>query len=389
MRRAIGLARRGLGWTNPNPLVGAVVVKDGRVIGEGWHERFGEKHAERNALEACTESPAGSTVYVTLEPCAHTGHQPPCCDMLAEAGVARVVVGSRDPNPLVSGRGNRRLREAGVRVDEDFLRDECDKLNPVFFHYIQTKTPYVVAKWAMTADGRIAAHTGDSRWVSGEESRADAHELRHRLASIMVGVGTVVADDPVLTCRRSDGRAGNQPLRVVCDTNLRTPEDCALARTCASGGPGLLVIAGEPSGAASSEAEELNRRARRLSEAGAEVAFVPRTEDGRVSLAHALALLGERGIDSVLVEGGASLHASLFCEGLVQRLVVYVAPKIIGGALAPGPVGGAGAAFMADALELSAPDVARLGGDVRLAYDVSGSIRARGEARCLPASSKK
>jgi len=178
MRRAIALARTAAGWTNPNPLVGAVVVKDGRVIGQGCHERFGQLHAERNALKSCKEDPAGATIYVTLEPCNHTGHQPPCVDALIEAGIAKVVVGSRDPNPLVSGKGNARLRAAGIEVEEDFLRDECDALNPIFFHYITTKRPYVVSKWAMTADGKIAAATGDARWVSNEASRADTHELR-------------------------------------------------------------------------------------------------------------------------------------------------------------------------------------------------------------------
>ena len=257
MRRAIELAWRGWGWTNPNPLVGCVLVRDGRIIGEGWHEKCGQAHAERNALADCArraavgaadaeradDAPAGdparghargATAYVTLEPCCHTGKQPPCTEALIAAGVARVVVGSRDPNPLVAGKGSARLREAGIRVDEDALRGECDELNPVFFRFISRKTPYVVAKWAMSADGKIACASGDARWVSGPESRRDTHELRHRLAAIAVGIDTVMADDPLLTCRR-EGEPGNQPLRVVLDSRLRIPEDCALVRSCAPG----------------------------------------------------------------------------------------------------------------------------------------------------------
>lgn len=384
MRRAIELASRGAGWTNPNPLVGAVIVKDGRVIGEGWHAHFGEAHAERNALAACSEPPAGATVYVTLEPCSHTGHQPPCADALVRAGVARVVVGSRDPNPLVSGRGNDRLRAAGIRVDEDVLRAECDALNPIFFHYIQTKTPYVVAKWAMTADGRIATRERDARWVSGEASRADCHELRHRLAAIMVGIGTVLADDPLLTCRRASDAAANQPLRVVCDSHLRIPEDCALVRSAAAGEAGLLVAVCEASLAGAAR-----DKAARLEAAGVRIAALPADSAGCVSLQALMELLGREGIDSVLLEGGAQLHAAAFAAGIVQRLAVYLAPKVVGGVAAPGPVGGEGCALMADAQMLGDLRVAIVGGDVRLEYDV---VRAAGDlvpaADALPAEGR-
>ena len=199
MRRALELAACGAGHTNPNPLVGAVIERDGRVIGEGWHACYGQEHAERRALADCAargEDPRGATVYVSLEPCAHHGKQLPCADALVEAGVARVVVGSRDPNPLVAGKGNARLREAGIEVASDVLRDECDAINQVFFRYIMSHKPYVVAKWAMTADGRIACASGDARWVTGPVAREDGHALRNRLAAIMVGAGTVAADDP-------------------------------------------------------------------------------------------------------------------------------------------------------------------------------------------------
>ena len=362
MRRAVALAGRGAGRTNPNPLVGAVLVKDGRVVGEGWHDRFGGPHAERNALDDCLsrgEDPCGSTAYVTLEPCSHQGHQPPCADALARYGVRRVVVGSRDPNPLVSGRGVERLRAAGIEVAQDCLRRECDAINQVFFKYITTKTPYVVAKWAMTADGRIACASGDARWVTGERARADGHALRNRLAAIMVGAGTVLADDPALTCRVPGGR---NPLRVVCDTNLSIPLGSQLVRT--SGEAGLLVVCGALEG-------RVRDRAEALGGLGAEVVSLP-GPDGRVDLPGLLALLGSRGVDSVLVEGGARLHASMFEQGLVDEVVAYVAPKLVGGFDAPGPLGGAGARSMGDAVQLGVPQIAVLGDDVRLAMRVLG-----------------
>lgn len=367
MRRAIELAKTAAGWTNPNPLVGAVIVKDGRIIGEGCHEHFGQAHAERNALASCTESPTGATLYVTLEPCSHTGHQPPCANALIEAGVARVVVGSRDPNPLVSGRGNQRLRNAGISVETDVLRDECDAINPLFFHYIVDKRPYVVAKWAMTADGKIATAQHDARWVSNEQSRAWVHELRHRLSAIMVGVNTLLADDPLLTARRS--QPSRNPLRVVCDSHLRTPPDCALVRT-AHEVPTVIACA-LPIDAQATDEE------RALSEAGVEVWRVPDAH-GRVDLEALLARLGQNDVDSVLLEGGSTLMSSAFEAGLVDEALAFIAPKVVGGSSAPGPLGGAGIPKMADALSLGTPRVATFGDDVCIAYAKEGA------PLCLP-----
>ena len=354
MRRAIALARRGAGWTNPNPLVGAVVVKDGHIIGEGFHERYGEAHAERNALAACEEDPAGATLYVTLEPCCHTGKQPPCTDAVISAGIGRVVVGSRDPNPLVAGKGNALLRAAGVEVVEDVLRERCDVLNPVFFHFITTGRPYVVAKWAMTLDGKIATRTGDARWVSDEVSRADTHRLRHRLAGIMVGINTVLADDPMLTAR-CEGPA-NQPLRVVVDSALRIPQDCQLVKT-AHEIPVLVATA----------AANEDSRAQALRERGVEVASLP-GPDGRVDVEALLDVLGARGIDSLLVEGGGTLHEAMFRANLVDRAIVYLTPKVCGGAAAKTPVAGVGVDRMADALELGHPMVEHMGDDLKITY---------------------
>lgn len=359
MRRAIELARRGEGWTNPNPLVGAVLVKEGRVIGEGFHERYGQPHAERNALADCErrgEDPRGATLFVTLEPCCHTGKQPPCTEAVVQAGVSRVVVGSRDPNPLVGGKGNAFLRAAGIPVVEDFLRAECDELNPVFFHYIRTGLPYVVAKWAMTIDGKIATKSGDSGWISNELSRADVHEMRHRLAAVMVGSGTVAADDPRLTVRRSSGAPGNQSLRVVVDSQLGLSLDCGLVKT-ARACP-VLVATAVPDDC---------ERATRLRDAGVDVLSLP-DGAGRVDLRALMRELGARGVDSVLVEGGGTIHASLFEAGLVNELVVYIAPKVVGGAEAVTPVEGQGVNTMAEAIALGSPVVERFGDDIKLTY---------------------
>ena len=394
MRRAIELAWRGWGWTNPNPLVGCVLVRDGRIIGEGWHEKCGQAHAERNALADCArraaEEPAGercadtapnadparghargATAYVTLEPCCHTGKQPPCTEALIAAGVARVVVGSRDPNPLIAGKGSAKLREAGIRVDEDALRAECDELNPIFFRFISRKTPYVVAKWAMSADGKIACASGDARWVSGPESRRDTHELRHRLAAIAVGIDTVLADDPLLTCRRQD-EPGNQPLRVVLDSRLRIPEDCVLVRSCAQGEAPLAVAT---CASVDDPATDAGAKAQRLHALGVEVLHVPQDAVGHVAVRPLLRALGEKGIDSLLVEGGSGIHGAFFDEGAVDEVVVYLAPKVVGGADAPGPVAGAGAAKMAEATALGRPRAHALGGDLKITFAASGAAR--------------
>lgn len=418
MRRAIELAWRGWGWTNPNPLVGCVLVRDGRIIGEGWHEKCGQAHAERNALADCarraaddvaeaesTEADAadpargharGATAYVTLEPCCHIGKQPPCTEALIAAGVARVVVGSRDPNPLVAGKGSAQLREADIRVDEDTLRTECDELNPIFFRFISRKTPYVVAKWAMSADGKIACASGDARWVSGPESRRDTHELRHRLAAIAVGINTVLADDPLLTCRRED-EPGNQPLRVVLDSHLRIPEDCALVRSSAQGEAPLTVATCAD---VDDPATDAGAKAQRLQAQGVEVLRVPQDAVGRVAVRPLLRALGEKGIDSLLVEGGSGIHGAFFDEGAVDEVVVYVAPKVVGGADAPGPVAGTGAARMAEATALGSPRAHALGDDLKITFAAAGAARVadrtpasrnafaamQGGAACSPAS---
>ena len=220
MKLALQLAQKGCGWIAPNPMVGAVLVKDGQIIWQGWHKKYGQPHAERNALASCRADPKGAVMYVTLEPCCHYGKQPPCVDAILESGIRRVVVGSGDPNPLAAGNGIAVLRAHGVEVTENILREECDGLNRVFFHYITTKRPFVSMKYAMTMDGKIAAYTGASKWVTGETARNHVQQQRHRFSGIMVGVGTILTDDPLLTCRMENGR---NPIRIICDTHLRTP----------------------------------------------------------------------------------------------------------------------------------------------------------------------
>jgi len=354
MQQALALARLGVGGVNPNPLVGAVIVKDGQVIGQGYHARYGGPHAEREALAACTEDPRGATIYVTLEPCCHHGKTPPCTDAILESGISTVVIGSPDPNPKVDSGGVAALRAAGVTVIEGVLRADCDALNAVFFHYIRHDTPYVVMKYAMTADGKIATHTGASRWISGEASRAHAQETRNALSAILVGVGTVLADDPLLTCRLPGGR---NPVRVVCDSRLSTPLDSQIVRT-ARDVPTIIACA------ARRDADIAP-----YEDAGCKILTLPGS-DGRVDLAGLMRPLHAEGIDSVLAEGGAALNYSLLETGLVQRLQVYIAPKIFGGTTAKGPVGGAGIALPDDAVRLGQPTITHVGEDLLLEYDV-------------------
>ena len=315
MRRAIELAKKGEGFTSPNPMVGAVIVKNGRIIGEGYHERYGGLHAERNALASVTESPKGAVIYVTLEPCCHYGKQPPCVDAILEAGIARVVTGSDDPNPLVAGKGFKKLIEHGVEVTTHVEKEACDALNPVFFHYIQTGIPYVAMKYAMTMDGKIAAYTGQSKWITGEEARAFVQKLRHRYTGIMAGAGTVLADDPRLTCRIPGAR---QPVRIICDTRLRIPSDANVVETAKEIPTILATCQADPD------------RIRPFEEKGCQVLTLPE-EDGHVDLRALMRELGKRQIDSILLEGGGTLNWSALKSGIVQKVYCFTAPKLFGG----------------------------------------------------------
>ena len=372
MRRAIELAKKGSGHVNPNPLVGAVIVRDGEIIGEGYHECYGQLHAERNAIANAKKrgnSLEGSTIYVTLEPCCHYGKTPPCTEAIIEEKIARVVVGSDDPNPLVSGKGFQMLREKGIEVIPHFLKEECDAMNHVFFHYIRTGTPYVAMKYAMTMDGKIACYTGDSKWVTGEESRAHVQTLRNHYKGIMAGIGTVLADDPMLNCRIEGGR---DPIRIIADSHLRIPIDSQLVRTA---GQQPLIVACLP------DADE--EKAAQLQEKGVEVLRIPGvttadiTEEQKevISLPVLMKELGARKIDGILLEGGGQLNECALQAGIVDRIYCYIAPKIFGGAQAKTPVEGQGLTRAADAWQFNRIGMQEFGQDILLEYEKAQELQ--------------
>ena len=356
MRRAIELAKRGSGRVNPNPLVGAVIVKGGQTLGEGWHECYGQLHAERNAIAHAKEAGnqlEGSTIYVTLEPCCHYGKTPPCTEAIIENKIARVVVGSDDPNPKVSGKGFQILKEHGIEVYPHFLKEECDAINDVFFHYIRTGRPFVAMKYAMTMDGKIACYTGHSQWVTGEESRAHVQVLRNHYKGIMVGIGTVLADDPTLNCRLEGGR---NPVRIVCDSNLRIPLESKLVKTA---GEYPLIVA------CAQGADPEKRVA--LTEAGAEVIPLPKKGES-LDLDMLMDELGERKIDGILLEGGGTLNESALKAGIVQKVYCYIAPKIFGGSEAKSPVEGQGKARADEAWQFRRVSIDTFGEDLMITY---------------------
>ncbi|MCL1810236.1 MAG: bifunctional diaminohydroxyphosphoribosylaminopyrimidine deaminase/5-amino-6-(5-phosphoribosylamino)uracil reductase RibD [Clostridiales bacterium] len=354
MKLALDIAAKGCGFVNPNPMVGAVIVKDGEIIGRGYHEKYGEPHAERNALASCRSSTEGSTMYVTLEPCCHHGRTPPCTDAIIESGISKLVMGVRDPNPLVSGKGAEILRQRGIDVAEGVLEQECRKLNEVFFHYITSNTPFVVMKYAMTMDGKIAAYTGKSKWITGESARHKVHMDRHRYSAVMVGVGTVTQDDPLLTCRLENCR---NPVRIVCDTQLRTPLDSNIVTT-AGGVPTIIATA----------CRDEARQESYLS-SGCKIITVSE-KNGHVDLGELMARLGSMKIDSILLEGGGSLNWSALSCGIVNKVQAYVSPKILGGANAKPPVAGLGAESPDSAFFLANSVIMEIGGDILIESEV-------------------
>lgn len=368
MKLALELAEKGRGFTNPNPVVGAVIVKDGRIIGQGYHERYGQLHAERNALASCIEDPEGSDMYVTLEPCCHYGKTPPCTEAIINNKIRRVYVGSTDPNPLVAGKGISILRAAGIEVAEGVMKEECDLANEVFFHFIRTGMPYVTLKYAMTADGKIATGSGRSKWITGNEARKRVHMMRHENAAIMVGMGTVRADDPMLDCRLGSGEFGDEykeqefsnPVRVICDTDLSISAESKLIRTADK----IRTIV-----AAGNDSEHYDaKKAEELVKAGAEVLPVPLC-NGRTDVRAVMKQLGEEKIDSILLEGGGELAYSAMEHGLVNRIYAFIAPKIFGGK-GRTPVGGSGVYDPADAFMLETRSIENVGDDIMIEYIV-------------------
>lgn len=354
MARALELARGALGSTSPNPAVGAVIVRDGSVVGEGCTQPPGGPHAEIVALRRAGKGARGADLYVTLEPCCCFGRTPPCTQALIAAGVAAVHAATLDPNPLVAGRGARDLQGAGIAVTVGEREAEARELNEGFFKYITTARPFLAVKYAMSLDGKIATHTGHARWVTGPEARRRVHELRRAADAILVGLGTVLADDPLLTVRLEGDEESRQPWRVVADTYCRLPVESRLLNDAYAA---RTIVATTPAAPAEARAAV---RAR-----GAEVLVLP-ARDGRVDLADLAARLAGRGIINLLAEAGSTLTASLFALGLADKVYAFVAPKVVGGSAAPTPVGGEGVATMDAARLLRLAKVERLGPDVLL-----------------------
>lgn len=314
MRRALKLAKKADGKVSPNPLVGCVIVKNGKIIGEGYHMEYGGNHAEVNAILNTNTSVEGSCMYVTLEPCSHYGNTPPCAKRIVEEKIEKVVIGMKDPNPKVCGQGIKILKEAGIKVEMSSLGYECERLNEKFIKYITTKKPFVALKWASTLDGKIATKTKNSQWISNEKSRAYVHKLRNSYKGILVGVNTVIEDNPRLTCRIENGI---NPIRVILDTNGRTPLDSEVFKV---NGKTIMLVR-------ENLIRELEEKFKNVNAS----IIGCRTKNGRIELNNALVKLGEIGIDSLLIEGGGTVNASFLQENLVDKIYTFIAPKIIGG----------------------------------------------------------
>jgi diaminohydroxyphosphoribosylaminopyrimidine deaminase / 5-amino-6-(5-phosphoribosylamino)uracil reductase len=350
MRKAISLAKKGAGWVNPNPMVGALIVKEGRIIGKGWHEFFGGAHAEVNAINNATEPVAGATLYVTLEPCIHHGKTPPCAPFVREKGISRVVIGMTDPNPEVNGKGAKYLKSEGILVETGILENEIARMNEIFVKFVTTQTPFCILKTAMTLDGKIATVSNASRWISGEKSRQYVHELRQRVSGLMVGVDTVIYDDPLLNTRRRNKKS-KDPLKIIPDTRCRIP----LGSRILAFNPQLTILATTEL-ADRSKLKEIERL-------GAQTIICP-LKNNKVDLEYLVHSLGLMGIDSILIEGGSMLAFSALTEKIVDKVTSFISPKILGGKLAPTPVGGEGIGSMGNAIQIAGWTIKKSGEDV-------------------------
>ncbi|MBC2714160.1 MAG: bifunctional diaminohydroxyphosphoribosylaminopyrimidine deaminase/5-amino-6-(5-phosphoribosylamino)uracil reductase RibD [Desulfobacteraceae bacterium] len=353
MKIALELAARGKGYTSPNPVVGAVVVKDGKIVGKGWHEKIGGPHAEVNAIDDAGDLTAGSTIYVTLEPCNHQGRTPPCTRKILAANIKHVVMAMKDPNPDVSGGGSDFLIQNGISVESGVCEAEARRLNESFIKYIHTKRPFVMLKCAATLDGRIATRTGDSKWVTGESSRKYVHELRHEMDAIMVGVNTVKADNPSLTTRLED-KKGADPIRIVLDTKLSIPENSKLLQS--PPGSDTLIITGNSK--SSPKRDNLEKPGVKVIDAA--------MKDGRIDLDALMNQLGEMGITSILVEGGAQVAASALQAKIVDKVNFFYAPKILGGDDGIPMCSGTGPELMADSIPVRNTSVRQFGNDIMI-----------------------
>lgn len=353
MKLAVEEAKKGIGFVSPNPLVGAVIVKNGKIISSDYHHKYGEFHAERNAINKCSEGLQGAEIYVTLEPCCHYGKTPPCTEAIINSGIKKVYIGSDDPNPLVSGKGVEVLKSHGIEVETNVLKEECDKLNEIFFHYITHRTPFVTMKYAMTADGKIACHTGKSKWITGEKARNHVHFNRMKHTGIMVGAGTILKDDPMLSCRIENGR---NPIRIICDSKLRIPIDCNIIKTANE----IPTIAACLEG---TENADLFRKK------GVQIIYTSE-KNGHIDLNDLMKKLGAMNIDSILLEGGGTLNYSALKAGIVNKIQAYIAPKIFGGESSKTPVEGTGVTVPSEAFMLSQPEITIIDDDILLEWRV-------------------
>ncbi|WP_352407465.1 bifunctional diaminohydroxyphosphoribosylaminopyrimidine deaminase/5-amino-6-(5-phosphoribosylamino)uracil reductase RibD [Acetoanaerobium noterae] len=339
MKLALSLAEKGRGYVNPNPLVGAVIVKDGKVIGEGYHTAFGKSHAEIEAINSATEDIKGATMYVTLEPCCHQGKTPPCTEAIIKNQLARVVVATTDPNPLVSGSGIEKLKQSNIEITVGVLEEMAKIQNEVFIHYMTTNLPFTILKYAMSLDGKIACHTGDSKWITSEKSRTDVHRLRSSVSAVVTGIGTILSDDASLNVRLIDSK-GREPHRIVVDSAARISLDAKILNLDSKSDTYIAVTE-----AASDE------KLRKLEDYGAKI-IMTKSKDGKVDLEELWKELGFLGMDSILIEAGEQLNAALLEAKLVNKIRAYIAPKIIGGTNAKSPIGGYGATNMSEVINL-------------------------------------
>jgi diaminohydroxyphosphoribosylaminopyrimidine deaminase/5-amino-6-(5-phosphoribosylamino)uracil reductase len=350
MRRVLRLAQKGRGRTSPNPMVGAVLVKDGNAVGEGYHAKAGEAHAEIVALHQAKGGARGAILYLNLEPCTHFGKTPPCAPQVIEAGVQRVVIGMEDPNPLVKRKGIEMMRKAGLDMEVGILEEECRKLNEAFCKYILEKEPFVILKVAATLDGKIATRQGDSKWISGEASKRFVHRLRDQVDGVLVGIGTILKDDPQLTARI---RGGRDPYRIVLDSQLRIPEEAKVIGIS----PSKVIIATTEL-APRDKTEKLEKRGIRI--------LILDSQEGKINLKSCLCKLGEIGMMSLLVEGGSQVNGSFLDEGLIDKLLLFLAPKLMGDPQALGIFGGKGACSLEEAVSLREMKRRRIGEDILL-----------------------
>jgi diaminohydroxyphosphoribosylaminopyrimidine deaminase/5-amino-6-(5-phosphoribosylamino)uracil reductase len=350
MKLALSLAEKGRGYVNPNPLVGAVIVKDGKVIGEGYHTAFGKPHAEIEAINSATEDIKGATMYVTLEPCCHQGKTPPCTEAIIKNQLARVVVATTDPNPLVSGSGIEKLKQSNIEITVGVLEERAKIQNEVFIHYMTTNLPFTILKYAMSLDGKIACHTGDSKWITSENSRTDVHRLRNHVSAVVTGIGTILSDDASLNVRLVDSK-GREPHRIVVDSAARINLDAKILNLDSKSDTYIAVTK-----AASDE------KLRKLKDYGAKI-IMTKSKDGKVDLEELWKELGFLGMDSILIEAGEQLSAALLEAKLVNKIRAYIAPKIIGGANAKSPIGGYGASSMSEIINLKSMNFTHIEND--------------------------